>query len=386
MNELVADVMPDGSIQLEWVLPVAGDPMPRSLSLQHEIYRRSVDEPEEWLFFLGFCAKSIPLSPSLAFWRTYSSLFIQKLKRTPGLEELGAQVVIPLAEEERDHLLEAMPPMTGGEYLTEERLLSRWEDLHGIFHRKIGGHTGSVADFFREYSPDVHLAGPIYFHLVENKDHEAPFAFLATYSTRLDEAGESRHLPLKHALEEYGEDNVKLLQLLVTVDDAAQKSELVAALRDSGELFYPLAWSSQEAYVFLREIPIYEEAGILCRIPNWWKKKTAALTLQINIGEKAPSMVGMDALLDFSPRLMLGDTEISEEEARRLLRESEGLAFLKNKWVAVDPEKLRQTLAASSILTWMGRLITPLPGPRRQGAPAGVKRAPQTQAPAPRRW
>ncbi|MFV0437430.1 MAG: DEAD/DEAH box helicase [Desulfopila sp.] len=120
----------------------------------------------------------------------------------------------------------------------------------------------------------------------------------------------------------------------------------MANLRDSGELFSPLAWSSKDAFVFLQEIPIYEEAGILCRIPNWWKKKTAAVTLQVSIGEKPPTTVGMAALLDFSPRLMIGDTEISEDEARRLLRESEGLAFLKNKWVAVDPEKLRQTLEA----------------------------------------
>ena len=37
---------------------------------------------------------------------------------------------------------------------------------------------------------------------------------------------------------------------------------------------------------------------------------------------------------------------ISEKEARQLLNESEGLAFIKNKWVAVDPEKLKQTLDA----------------------------------------
>ena len=227
--------------------------------------------------------------------------------------------------------------MTGGEYLGAETLAILWEGLHETFYRKVAANTGSVADFLREYSPGVHLAGRIYFHLVENKDHESPFAFLATYSTRLNEAGESRHLPLKYALEEYKDDNEKMLRLLVTVDEAARKSELVANLRDNGELFYPLAWSSREAYVFLQEIPIYEEAGILCRIPNWWKKKAAAVTMQVSIGEKPPSTVGMAGLLDFSPRLMIGDTEISEEEARRLLREAEGLAFLKNKWVAVDP-------------------------------------------------
>ncbi len=344
--ELAAVLMPDGSVQLEWTLPAAQGLNQRSHTMQNNILARSVEEPDGWLFFLGFCSRSIPLSPSLTFWRTFATLFVQKLKLTPDLEEQRANVVIPLADEERAQLLDTAPPMPGGEYLAPETLTALWEELHETFCRKIDAFNGPVADFFKEYSPDVHLAGRIYFHLVENKGHEAPFAFLATYSTRLNEEGESRHLPLKYALEEYKDDNEKLLKLLVTVDDAALKSELVANLRDSGELFYPLAWSSKEAFVFLREIPIYEEAGILCRIPNWWKKKTAAVTIHLSIGEKPASMVGMDALLDFSPRLMIGDTEISEEEARRLLNESDGLAFLKNKWVAVDPEKLRQTLEA----------------------------------------
>ena len=345
-TELTAILMPDCSIQLEWTLPSIVGLKQSSQVIQDEIFARFSQEPDGWLFFLGFYSENIPLSPSLTFWRTFSNLFTRKLKLTPDLEELRARVVILFADEERERLLESAPPMTGGEYLTAETLANLWEGLHATFFRKIDAHAGLVADFFREYNPDVHLAGRIYFHLVENKDHESPFAFLATYSTRLNEAGESRHLPLKYALEEYKNNNEKLLRLLVTVDEAAKRSELVTNLRDSGELFSPLAWSSKDAFVFLREIPIYEEAGILCRIPNWWKKKTAAVTLQVSIGEKPPTTVGMDALLDFSPRLMIGDTDISEDEARRLLRESEGLAFLKNKWVAVDPEKLRQTLEA----------------------------------------
>ncbi|MBM9519505.1 DEAD/DEAH box helicase [Desulforhopalus vacuolatus] len=345
-TELSAILMPDCSIQLEWTLPPDNGFKHSSPVMQDEIFAHFTQEQDDWLFFLGFCSENIPLSPSLTFWRTFSILFIRKLKLTPDLEELRARVVIPFAEEERERLLKSAPLMRGGEYLTRETLAILWKGLHDTFCRKIDANMGSVADFLRKYSPDVHLVGRIYFHLVENKDHEFPFAFLATYSTRLNEAGGSRHLPLKYALEEYKSDNEKLLRLLVTVDEAARKSELVANMRDNGELFSPLAWSSREAYVFLQEIPIYEEAGILCRIPNWWKKKTAAVTLQVSIGEKPPSMVGMNALLDFSPRLMIGDTEISEEEARQLLRESEGLAFLKNKWVAVDPEKLRQTLEA----------------------------------------
>ena len=344
-GELNVVIMPDGSIQLEWT-PATGRINQHSDHLQNEIYEQYSADPKNWLFYLGFCNKKITLSPSLSFWRRFSNLFIHKLKLTPDLEELRGNIVIPLTEEEITQLQNQIPMMPGSEYLQEEVLLELWETLHEIFSQKIAAYDGSVEGFFKEYSPDVHLVGRIYFHLVENKNHEFPFAFLATYSTRLNDEGESQHLPLKYALEEYEGNNEKLLELLVTVDEAAEQSELVADLRESGELFHPLAWSAKEAFTFFKEIPLYEESGILCRIPNWWKGKAAKIGLHINIGEKTPSMVGLDALLDFRPRLMLGDTEISEEEARRLLNESEGLAFLKNKWVAVDPEKLRETLDA----------------------------------------
>jgi superfamily II DNA or RNA helicase len=344
-DELQAVIMPDGTLHLEWV-SVVGKINRQLSTLQNEIYEQFSESPDSWLFLLGFYSEKSQLSPSLSFWRRFSGLFIHKLILTPNIEEQRSEVTIPLAEEELLKLVETAPLMTGGEYLDAEVVFVLWNALQEVFSQMIEAYAGTVEELVKEYSPDVHLVGRIYFHLVENKDHEAPFAFLATYSTRLNNEGESKHLPLKFALEEYEGDNEKLLELLVTVDDAALKSELVAELRESGELFYHLAWSSKEAFEFLREIPLYEESGILCRIPNWWKRKAVNIGINISIGEKIPSMVGMDALLDFSPRLMIGDTEISEEEARRLLHESEGLAFLKNKWVTVDPEKLKQTLEA----------------------------------------
>jgi len=346
-NELNAVIIPDATIQLEWGTAPGKINQPAD-HLQSEIYEHYTSEPENWLFYVGFCNSKITLSlsPALQFWCRFSGLFVRKLKLTPNLEELRDQAIIPLTGEELARLRDQIPMMPGSEYLQEEVFLELWETLHQTFSRKIAAYAGSVEKFVKEYSPDVHLVGRIYFHLVENKNHDSPFAFLATYSTRLNDEGESQHLPLKYALEEYEGDNEKLLELLVTVDDAARQSELVANLRESGELFYPLAWSSKEAFTFFKEIPLYEESGILCRIPNWWKGKAAKIGLQLSIGEKTPSMVGFEALLDFSPRLMIGDTEISEGEARHLLNESEGLAFLKNKWVAVDPDKLRETLAA----------------------------------------
>ena len=84
--------------------------------------------------------------------------------------------------------------------------------------------------------------------------------------------------------------------------------------------------SAGEAYAILKEIPLYEKSGILCRIPNWWKNRQAGLRVAVNMGNDAPSSLGMDALLDFSARLILGESVISEEEVRKLLEEAEGLA------------------------------------------------------------
>jgi non-specific serine/threonine protein kinase len=344
-GELNAVVMPDRTIQLEWTPTVSKTPK-YNTKLQNEIHEQYSTDRDSWLFYLGFCDKKIKLSPSLSFWRKFSGLFIHKLKLTPDIEKLRGKIAIPLVDEELTQLWDQIPMMPGSEYLQEEVFLDLWTTLHKTFSRKISAYNGSVEEFIKEYSPEIHLVGRIYFHLVENKNPEAPFAFLATYSTRLNDEGESQHLPLKYALEEFEGNNEKLLELLVTVNNAAEQSELVAELLETGELFSPLAWSTKEAFTFLREIPLYEESGILCRIPNWWKGKAAKVGLHLNIGEKTPSMVGFDALLDFSPRLMIGDTEISAEEARHLLNESAGLAFLKNKWVAVDPDKLKETLAA----------------------------------------
>jgi len=242
--------------------------------------------------------------------------------------------------------LEQAPLMTGSEYLCSELLDDIWSGLNRTFGLAIQSYAGTVSAFIREYSPNAQLVGRVFFHLVENKSEEYPFAFMATYSTRLNDEGKSRHLPLKHALEAYGKDSDKLLVLLTTVTAAANKSSFIADLRESGELFQPTAWTAHEAFLFLKEIPLYEESGILCRIPNWWKGRASGPQLNFSVGDKKPSFVGMDAILNFNPALYIGDMKISEKQARQLLNESEGLAFIKNKWVAVDPEKLKQTLAA----------------------------------------
>ncbi len=219
-----------------------------------------------------------------------------------------------------------------------------WAGLGETFSEQIREFDGTVESFFHAKNPSVHLVGRVFFHLVENKNSDLPFAFMVTYSAGMGRNGKPRHLPLKHAIKQY--DDNDLLKLLSTVYAAAEKSKLVASLIETGELFHPLAWSADEAFRFLKEIPFYEEAGVLCRIPDWWKQNSRGARLNISFGDKKPSFVGMDALVNFNATLLMGDTVVSEKDARKMLEESEGLAFIKNKWVPVDHEKLKLALEA----------------------------------------
>jgi hypothetical protein len=115
------------------------------------------------------------------------------------------------------------PYLNGAIYLTKDWIITVWENLNRTFSQELGAYQGSAAEFIASYSPNVHLAGRVFFHLVESKNDDYPFAFLATYSIGLSEDGKSKHLPLKNALIEYGKDSKKLLDLLATVTKASEK-------------------------------------------------------------------------------------------------------------------------------------------------------------------
>ena len=84
----------------------------------------------------------------------------------------------------------------------------------------------------------------------------------------------------------------------------------------------PLSWSSQEALAFLEEVSLFEEAGILCRIPNWWKAKNLRPRLELTMGTKKPAFLGMDALLDFSADVMIGEIALTMKEVQQLISDA----------------------------------------------------------------
>jgi len=232
------------------------------------------------------------------------------------------------------------------EYVDDEWIRVLWEALLDVFKLEIKDYDGTVARYFVDYNANINVVGRVFFHLVENKEEKYPFAFMATYSTKPVKSKRAVHTPLKNALAEFEGDDTKLLALISTVIKAAEKSVFISELLESGELFSPLKLNAEEAYTILKEIGIYEEAGIMCRVPDWWRKRNNPIRLSVTIGEKEPSKVGLNAIMDFSPSLNIGDEGITELELRTFLDMAEGLVKYKGKWVEINKKKLEAVLQA----------------------------------------
>src|SRR4029077_7284129 len=116
-------------------------------------------------------------------------------------------------------------PMMGAEYLSVAVLEALWREIDAAFGMELSESECGVQDFLRRRNPAWNLVGRVHFNLAENrKDSDAPFAFLATYTTRLSAHAKAPPLPLGQALREYAgtANRSKLLSLLVPVQRAAE--------------------------------------------------------------------------------------------------------------------------------------------------------------------
>ena len=287
------------------------------------------------------------LPPALGWFREFGHRFFTALCALPDLDLPGTLKAAP-ASPDFDELARSAAPMLGGEYLNAQVLEALWGSLWDALAARAKQRQESVIEVVRGLSPVWHGVGRVVFHLAENKrDSDHPFAFLATYTTRLTRAAKAQHVPLGEAVRESGgaKQRQTLLALLVPVQRAAEKSELVRQLVDSGDLYHPLAWTPPEAYRFLRELPAIEQSGVLVRVPDWWSsRQRGRAVVLVSVGKKPPSTLGLDALLDFSVEVALDGETLSVEEWRAITRAEAGLSMVRGRWVEIDPERLTQAL------------------------------------------
>jgi superfamily II DNA or RNA helicase len=299
------------------------------------------------LLQLGAGEAGSRVSPALAFWRAFGMRFVAKLCARDAtafkgkLEEIAAPPSDELAT-----LIDEAPPMLGGEYLRVEVLQTLWRSMERALGVELAETGLPLQDFLKRRDGRWHLVGRVHFNLAENRnDIDFPFAFMATYTSALAAHGTLRHLPLGQALGEYAASKQQLLRLLEPLQQAGESCGWLKEIVESGEIFQPLRWTVRDAMRFLGDVEIFERSGIVVRMPAAWRmNRPSRPSVEAQVGSNAPSLVGLDSLLDFRVEVSLDGESLTPEEIERLLGATDGLALLRGKWVEVDAARLRTTL------------------------------------------
>ena len=345
-TELLSGLWPSGRIDVRPAPVDAGPGLPAASA------RRIIEAFEvgrgHGVLHLGAAELSTDLPPALAYWRNLAQACLARI--CGALDPIDPlSLVIPEPDSgELTALVQAAPPMPGAELITPRLLHELWKDVGKALCVAAAEYEDGVQGYLKQHSSVWHVVGRVCLHLAENqRDPDYPFAFIATYVHKVSKQTKPLHVPLGRALQEYAgtRNREQLLKLLLPLSRAAEASAFVRELVDSGDIYHPLSWTPAEAHRFLCEIELYERAGLVVRMPDWWKtKRRPRPQVTVAVGGKPPSSLGLRALLDFDVRLTLDGRRLSQKEIAVLLAATEGLVLIKGNWVEVDRDQLAEVL------------------------------------------
>ncbi len=287
------------------------------------------------------------LPADVSYWRDFAARFVTAVCTHSDLDAHPSAIPAP-GLSELEVIAAAVAPMIGAEYVTASVLGMLWTEIAEAFRVELAESKTSVQDLLQRRNPSWHLVGRVHFNLAENRtDDEAPFAFLATYTTQLSARAKAQHLPLGRALSEYaGAANAsRLLSLLLPVQRAAAGCSWLKAMVDAGEIYHPLRWTPAEAFRLLTDAPRLEAAGVIVRVPTAWRaNRPPRPQVTGTVGGRPPSGLGTEALLDFQMGVSLDGEPLTEAEIAKLFAASNGLHLVRGRWVEVDGDQLRRML------------------------------------------
>jgi non-specific serine/threonine protein kinase len=296
---------------------------------------------------LEFGAREVgsALPPVLAYWREFAARYVTALCASAGSDA----ITVPAPDAATlARLVADAPPMPGAEYLSSEVLAALWAQIDAAARQALAETKLPLADLLKSWHPAWNLVGRVHFNLAENRrDAEAPFAFLATYTTRLSAHGKAQHQPLAAALAEFsgGRRQAQLLSLLLPVQRAAQQCAWLRDMVAADEIYHPLRWTPDAALRLLHDVPRLEASGIVVRLPGAWPAgRPARPRVTGVVGATQPSRLGLDALLDFRMEIALDGERLTPAEIKALLKGGEGLQLLRGRWVEVDGKRLSRLL------------------------------------------
>jgi non-specific serine/threonine protein kinase len=294
------------------------------------------------LLQLGAEEAGSALPAVFAYWREFGARYVTALCTQPEGR------IPPPSEDDLNWTVLGAPPMAGAEYLSSAVLEALWRELDAAFAAELKESKLAVGEFLKQRNPAWNLVGRVHFNLAENrKDPDWPFAFMATYTTRLGAHAKVQHLPLGQALREYAgaANKDRLLSLLLPVQRATETCPWLKTMVDRGEVFHPLRWSPAEALAMLHDVPHLESAGVVVRMPASWRgNRPPRPRVTGRVGGNAPEGVGQEALLDFRMEVSLDGDTLTAAEIKQLLAASDGLALVRGRWVEIDREQLSRMI------------------------------------------
>ena len=349
-NTLICGVTPSGCID---VRPGSAEDGPRiSATAAQRILDAFRTSRGHGVLQLGAGELGRDLHPTLSYWRDIGQAVVGRVcgayDPIDPSHENSLAVPAPTPDEIETYLQSA-PPMQGAEFITPALLLELCSEIGQTLTLEAASFKEGLKGYLEKQNSAWNVVGRVCFHLAENKrDPHYPFAFMATYVHKISKHAKPQHLPLGRALKNYAgaKNRKKLLALLSPLARAAEQSEFIRELVDSGDVYHPLSWTPEEAHRFLCEVALYEQAGLVVRMPEGWNAtRRPRPKVSVSVGGKAPSHLGMNAMLDFDIELTLDGEHLSTKEIKKLLAASEGLVLIKGKWVEVDCEKLAEVFA-----------------------------------------
>ena len=335
-------ILPSGHLTLH----DQGGALPRAIA---DRIRRALDDGEgAFLLHLAADELQTALPADLAYFREYAREYLTLLCHG-ATQEAGESLPLPSPPVQQQAMFAMRcPPMLGSENLTPEVLGRLWTELDTQVRELSAKTQGGLAAVLGARNPAWRTVGRVTFHLAENKnDPQRPFAFMATYTGRLSAAGRPQHLPLARALQEYaGAGNrQQLLNLLAPVDEAGKQSPFIKTLIELGTVYRAVTWSTREAFDFLQSLPAMEDAGLVVRTPTWWKtRRPAKPAVSVRIGENGKNALSLDGMLDFDVAVTLDGEPLSPDELQRMLADNSGLVRIRDQWVELDRDKLKEAL------------------------------------------
>ena len=298
------------------------------------------------LLRLGAAELGHHLPPLFLWWRGLATQYVGAL----CLQSSGAGVpeIAPPGEGDLASLVLTAPMMTGAEYLSADVLRALWQEIAAATVTSLAAAKTDLQGFLKSLNPAWNLVGRVHFNLAENRrDDDAPFAFLATYTTQLSAQARAQHVPLGQALREYAgaANRDKMLSLLLPVQRAAETCEWLRPMLDAGELYHPLRWTPGEAARLLASVPDLESAGVVVRMPPAWRaNRPPRPQVTGTVGARKPSALGLEGVLDFRMAVTLDGEVLSKKEITALLAGTDSLVLLRGQWVEIDRERLEHSI------------------------------------------